>query len=263
MDPLQGEGHVDWQGRPWKAGDKEKGAHPNARYTAPAAQCPIIHPKWEDPKGVPISAMLFGGRRAKLAPLVYQSFNWRHGVYVGSSMASETTAAASGQVGVVRRDPMAMLPFCGYNIGGYFSHWLKLGEGREEKMPKIFHVNWFRTDDNGKFLWPGYGENLRVIEWIIGRCRGKNGAVETPIGYVPSADAINRDGIGVSADQMKALVAIDNDAWTKEAEDLSAFYKKVGKTLPAALEEERQDLLKRLTKPAKKASPRATAAKKK
>jgi phosphoenolpyruvate carboxykinase (GTP) len=204
--------------------------------------------------------MLFGGRRAKLAPLVYQSRSWQHGVFVGSSMASETTAAASGQVGVVRRDPMAMLPFCGYHVGDYFAHWLKMGFARDDKMPKIFHVNWFRTDDEGKFLWPGYGENIRVLRWIIDRCRGKGEAVETPIGWVPSSEAIDTNGIDVSAKQVKALLHVDPEAWRQEAEDLAGFYQKVGRTLPQDLEQERQGLLSRLEKPLK-SSRRITAKK--
>jgi phosphoenolpyruvate carboxykinase (GTP) len=245
MEPPAGTGHFDWQGRPWTPG-KEKGAHPNARYTAPAAQCPIIHPRWEDPRGVPISAILFGGRRAKLAPLVYQAFNWRHGVYVGSTMASETTAAATGQVGVVRRDPMAMLPFCGYDIGDYFAHWLSLGRGREEKMPRIFHVNWFRTDDEGRFLWPGYGENIRVLRWVLERCRGKGAAVETPIGWVPSPSGIDLSGLSVSEKQRDQLLRVDAEAWHAEAEHAADFYRRVGPTLPEELQEERRALLARL-----------------
>ena len=179
---------LDWKGEHWDGTDgAEKGAHPNSRFTAPAKNCPCISPEFDNPQGVPISAIVFGGRRAKTAPLVYQSRDWNHGVFVGSIMASETTAAATGAVGVVRRDPMAMLPFCGYHMGDYWQHWLDMGEKLGDKAPKIFNVNWFRTDDEGHFIWPGFGDNMRVLEWILNRCDGKADAVETPIGYEPKA----------------------------------------------------------------------------
>ena len=196
LDKNPPENAIDWQGRPWNGKtSEEKGAHPNSRFTAPAVNCPCISSEFENPAGVPISAIVFGGRRAKLAPLVYQSRSWNHGVFVGSIMASETTAAAAGAVGVVRRDPMAMLPFCGYNMADYWQHWIDIGAGLDEdKAPKIFNVNWFRKDDDGNFLWPGFGDNMRVLEWIIKRCEGKVDAEETAIGFVPKAEDINLEG---------------------------------------------------------------------
>jgi phosphoenolpyruvate carboxykinase (GTP) len=236
----------DWQGRPWKPGSGEKAAHPNARFTAPAHQCPSISPHWEAPEGVPISAMIFGGRRARLAPLVYQSFNWQHGVFVGAGMASETTAAATGAVGVVRRDPMAMLPFCGYNMADYFRHWLNMGT-RSQSVPKIFHVNWFRTDENGKFLWPGFGENLRVLKWIIDRVNGRGEAVETPIGYVPTPRALDLSGLDLPAGTVEELLRIDRAAWREEANGIAEFFKKFDTRLPQELWHEHAQLLSRLS----------------
>lgn len=236
---------IDWQGQPWTPSSGRKAAHPNARYTAPARQCPSISPHWEDPQGVPISAIIFGGRRARLAPLVYQSFNWQHGVFVGASMASETTAAATGKVGVVRRDPMAMIPFCGYNMADYFRHWLEMGAGRD-KMPMIFHVNWFRTDEEGNFLWPGFGENLRVLRWIIDRVNGRAAAVETPIGFVPTPDSLDLTGLDISMETMNKLLAIDREAWREEARSVAEFFNKFEDRLPAELWEEHRQLLARL-----------------
>ena len=214
LDKNPPENAIDWQGRPWNGKtSEEKGAHPNSRFTAPAVNCPCISSEFENPAGVPISAIVFGGRRAKLAPLVYQSRSWNHGVFVGSIMASETTAAAAGAVGVVRRDPMAMLPFCGYNMADYWQHWIDIGAGLDEdKAPKIFNVNWFRKDDDGNFLWPGFGDNMRVLEWIIKRCEGKVDAEETAIGFVPKAEDINLEGIEdeVSEDQLKEILSVDN-----------------------------------------------------
>lgn len=208
---------IDWLGNEWNKGDDEKAAaHPNSRFTAPAAQCPSISPEWENPQGVPVSAILFGGRRAKTAPLVYQSFDWNHGVFVGATMASETTAAAAGAVGVVRRDPMAMKPFIGYNAGDYFAHWLHMGT-LIEKKPLIFNVNWFRTDENGKFLWPGYGDNFRVLEWILKRCNNEVDAKTTPIGYVPFAKDIDLTGLdGFTEADVEHLLTVDKDVWAEE-----------------------------------------------
>lgn len=235
---------LDWKGNPWTPASSEKGANPNSRFTAPARNCPSISPQWESPQGVPISALIFGGRRAKVAPLVYQSFNWQHGVFVGATMASETTSAASGAVGVVRRDPMAMLPFCGYNMGDYFAHWLEMGK-RIPKPPQIFHVNWFRTDENGKFIWPGYGENFRAIKWILERCIGKGKAQETPIGYVPDEDAVDLNGLNISAATMKALLTVDREAWLEDLKDQESFFGKFDR-LPPAIREEMEGLKRRL-----------------
>ena len=241
------ENAVDWKGNPWHASTAtEKAAHPNSRFTAPAKNCPCVSPKFDDPEGVPISAMIFGGRRAKTAPLVYQSRSWKHGVFVGSTMASETTAAAAGAVGVVRRDPMAMLPFCGYHMGDYFAHWLEMGEKLGDKAPKIFNVNWFRTDDNGKFIWPGYGDNMRVLMWILGRCDGTAEAVETPIGFEPRPCDIEREGLDLSEETVASLLSVDKKLWQKEAEDITEFYKKFGDKLPKELSAELETLKKNL-----------------
>ncbi len=242
---------MDWTGKPWNGKEStEKGAHPNSRFTAPAINCPCISDQFENPDGVPISAFVFGGRRAKLAPLVYQSRDWNHGVFVGSIMASETTAAASGAVGVVRRDPMAMLPFCGYDMADYWKHWIEIGKGLDpEKAPKIFNVNWFRKDDEGNFLWPGFGDNLRVLDWIIDRCEGKVDAEETPIGFVPKAEDICLDGIEdeVSAAQLKEILSVDKSLWKDEVNGIDEFYKKFtdfGSVIPAELVNELETLKK-------------------
>jgi len=247
MDGEPPERGIDWLGRPWTKDSGEKGAHPNARFTAPASQCPSISKEWENPKGVPISAIIFGGRRAKVAPLVYEAFDWQHGVYVGATMASETTAAAMGKVGVVRRDPMAMLPFCGYNMADYFAHWLEMGK-KIPNPPRIFHVNWFRQDENGKFIWPGFGENLRVLKWIIERCEGKVSAKETPIGYVPYVDDLYLDGIDIDKETVEKLLEIDKELWLKEAEDSREFLSQFGDRLPKELIEENEKLKQRLSK---------------
>ncbi len=229
---------IDWKGNPWNGPEAtEKGAHPNSRFTALAANCPCVSKEFNNPAGVPIDAIVFGGRRAKTAPLVYQSLDWNHGVFVGSAMASETTAAAAGAVGVVRRDPMAMLPFCGYNMGDYFAHWLTMGT-KIPKAPKIFNVNWFRTDDEGHFIWPGFGDNMRVLMWILARCDGSVDAVETPIGYMPKAEDINIDGLDIDLDTVKGLLSVDNDLWLEDAKGLREFYNKidsVGNRMPKEL----------------------------
>ena len=248
LDKNPPENAMEWTGKPWNGKvDEIKGAHPNSRFTAPAKNCPCISSEFENPNGVPVSAIVFGGRRAKLAPLVYQSRDWNHGVFVGSIMASETTAAASGAVGVVRRDPMAMLPFCGYDMADYWQHWIDMGETLDpEKAPKIFNVNWFRKDDEGNFMWPGFGDNLRVLDWIINRCEGKVGADETAIGYLPKAEDINREGIEdeVSLEQLKSILDVDKKLWAEEAKGIEEFYAKFGDKLPKELKAELENLKK-------------------
>jgi phosphoenolpyruvate carboxykinase (GTP) len=237
-------GTINWRGQPWQPG-MGPAAHPNSRFTVPASQCPSISPHWEDPQGVPISAFIFGGRRARVAPLVYQSFNWPHGVFVGAGMGSETTAAATGAVGVTRRDPMAMLPFCGYNVGDYWGHWLEMGR-RMSNPPAIFHVNWFRKDNDGNFLWPGFGQNVRVLMWMLGRIRGTADARETPIGYVPTPDALDLDGLSLSPQTVERLLEVDTQDWKHEWADQGQFFQKFGDHLPAALAEEHAALKTRL-----------------
>lgn len=239
---------IDWKGNHWTEKEQAegvKGAHPNSRFTAPARNCPCISKEFDNPKGVPLSAIVFGGRRAKTAPLVYQSKDWNNGVFVGSIMASETTAAATGAVGVVRRDPMAMRPFAGYHMGDYFKHWIDMGK-KVKNQPKIFNVNWFRLDDDGKFLWPGFGENMRVLEWIIKRCEGEVDAVETPIGYVPKAEDIDLEGTDVTKETLEEILTVDKETWAKEAEGIEEFYKQFGDRLPAELSKELSDLKARL-----------------
>ncbi len=236
---------TDWKGNPWTPASKEKAAHPNSRFTAPIKQCPSASAEVDNPKGVPISAFIFGGRRERTAPLVYQSFDWNHGVFVGASMGSETTAAATGAVGVVRRDPFAMLPFCGYNMGDYWSHWLKIGQ-TSAKLPKIFHVNWFRKGEDGKFLWPGFGQNMRVLEWIVDRCEGRGAATDTPIGHVPAADALNARGAGVTSDTMNELLRVDADEWKVEHDGIGEYFAKFGDKLPAEMARQHARLGERL-----------------
>lgn len=235
---------TDWLGNPWTPDSGIKAAHPNSRFTAPASHCPAISPHWEDPQGVPISAILFGGRRAKTAPLVYQSFDWEHGVFIGSTMASETTAAAAGAVGVVRRDPMAMLPFCGYNMGDYFQHWLDMGDRIKDK-PLIFNVNWFRLTDDGDFAWPGFGDNFRVLEWILKRCNDEIDAVTTPIGYVPRPEDIVLDGLeDFTIEDLKPLLEVEADIWQEEIADIEEHFAKFDR-LPKALSAQLNDLKER------------------
>ncbi len=246
FDENPPENGLDWQGNPWNGKkSKEKGAHPNSRFTAPAKNCPCISSEFESPEGVPLSAIIFGGRRAKTAPLVYQSRNWQHGVFVGSTLASETTAAASGKVGVVRRDPMAMLPFCGYNMGDYFAHWLEMGE-KMSNAPKIFHVNWFRTNDRGEFIWPGFGDNFRVLEWILKRCENEVDAVETPIGNLPYAEDINFEQMNITEETVDNLLKIDVNSWLEDEKGIEEFYAKIGNTVPQQLKEELNNLKKNL-----------------
>jgi phosphoenolpyruvate carboxykinase (GTP) len=237
LDKNPPENALNWKGEKWDYTDGSNGAHPNSRFTAPASQCPCISGEFEAPQGVPLSALVFGGRRARTAPLIYQSRDWDHGVFVGSIMASETTAAASGAVGVVRRDPMAMLPFCGCHMGDYFAHWLDMGR-RVPNPPKIFNVNWFRTDDGGNFIWPGYGENMRVLEWIIKRAFGEAGAVESPIGYMPEPEDIDRDGLDLPLGTLRELLTVDRDLWREEVKGIREFYSKFGGKLPQKLNEE-------------------------
>ena len=247
LDKKTKKNAIDWKGQPWDGTTStEKGAHPNSRFTAPAINCPCISDKFNDPQGVPISAIIFGGRRAKTAPLVYQARDWEHGVFVGSVMASETTAAASGAVGVVRRDPMAMLPFCGYHMGDYFQHWLDMGKKLGDKAPKIFNVNWFRTDDEGHFIWPGFGDNMRVLMWILDRCEGKADAVETPIGYEPKPEDINIEGLNIDLDTLKGLLDVDKNLWKEDAAGIEEFYQKFGDKLPKELKAELETLKKNL-----------------
>jgi phosphoenolpyruvate carboxykinase (GTP) len=236
---------IDWRGRDWTPAVGEKAAHPNSRFTAPAKQCPSISPKFDDPQGVPISAFIFGGRRARVAPLVVQSFDWNHGVFLGASVASETTAAATGAVGVVRRDPMAMLPFCGYNMGDYFGHWLRMGT-LVAQPPEIFHVNWFRQNADGKFIWPGFGENVRVLRWILARCAGDGAGVESPIGTLPARGAIDLTGLDFPPAAMEDLLSVSADDWRAEAAGVAEFFAKFGDRLPPEMERQRQALVKRL-----------------
>ncbi len=254
LDKNPPENAIEWKGNPWnpsmfvKADKSTYAAHPNSRFTAPAENCPCISDEFNKGAGVPISAIIFGGRRAKCAPLVYQSKDWVNGVFVGSAMASETTAAAAGAVGVVRRDPMAMLPFCGYHMGDYFKHWLEMGEKLGDKAPKIFNVNWFRTDDDGNFLWPGFGDNMRVLNWIVDRCEGKADATETAIGYVPMPEDIDLTDLDMDMDTLKSILKVDKDVWTKEAAEIEEHYKKFGDRLPDALKDQLATLKENLNK---------------
>ncbi|MFN3583241.1 phosphoenolpyruvate carboxykinase (GTP) [Phenylobacterium sp.] len=249
---------IDWKGRPWTPDSDEPAAHPNARFTVPASQCPVAAPEWEDPAGVPISAILFGGRRASAVPLVTEARDWRHGVFMASNVASEGTAAAENAIGELRRDPFAMLPFCGYNMGDYFGHWLAMGEKADPaKLPRIYFVNWFRKDERGKFVWPGFGDNSRVLKWIVERLEGRAEAVETPIGRVPAKDSLDLTGVTLSDDQLDLLLTVDPEIWAQEAALIPAFYERFGDRLPQALWSEHQALLQRLEQAA---SPQVVAA---
>ncbi|MFC4587315.1 phosphoenolpyruvate carboxykinase (GTP) [Sphaerisporangium corydalis] len=238
---------TDWRGRDWTPDSAEPAAHPNARFTTPASQCPTIAPEWRDPEGVPISAILFGGRRATAVPLVTESFGWAHGVFLGANVASEKTAAAEGTVGELRRDPFAMLPFCGYNMGDYFAHWISVGQaGDADLLPRLYYVNWFRKDASGRFLWPGFGENSRVLKWIVERLNGEAGAVETPIGLLPLKGALDTEGLSVSEADMETLMSVDREAWKREAALVPEFFATFGTHLPEALWDEYHALVDRL-----------------
>jgi len=237
---------ASWTGEEWTPGSDKKAAHPNARFTAPAAQCPVIDPACEDPRGVPISAILFGGRRASGVPLVLEAFNWQHGTFLGAIMSSEMTAAAAGGVGQLRRDPMAMLPFCGYNMGDYFAHWLKIGQRQGAKLPRIFYVNWFRKNGAGKFLWPGYGDNIRVLKWVIERVGGGGSAVKTPIGHMPAEGAIDTTGLNIAPADLKELLSVRKEDWANEVSSIREHFAQFGDRLPAALNDEVNALEQRL-----------------
>lgn len=239
---------IDWQGQEWTSGCGRKAAHPNARFTAPAAQCPVIDPQWENPRGVKISAMLFGGRRPSTVPLVYEAFSWAHGVFIGATVASETTAAAAGEVGCIRRDPFAMLPFCGYHIADYFAHWLKIGRMTHPTfLPRIFAVNWFRKDENGAFLWPGYGENARVLQWIFERVHAAPNDIATPIGGVPSEGTVNTEGLEIGDSAIGQLTAVDIEAWRREAAAIEEYFESFGDKLPVGLALQLRELQERLS----------------
>ncbi len=243
---------VDWLRRPWTPAAGRRAAHPNSRFTTPASQCPSIAPEWEDPRGVPIDAILFGGRRGSVVPLVNEAFDWQHGTFLGATASSETTAASAGKVGQLRRDPMAMLPFCGYNMGDYFGHWLQIGRHSEaSKLPRIFYVNWFRTDEHGKFLWPGYGENSRVLKWIFERCDGKVHAVDTPIGRLPEPADLDTRGLDLPAANVAKVLSVDVDGWREELPLIEKHFAQFGGHLPQGMRDEVAGLAQRL-KAAKK-----------
>lgn len=243
--PADPRGMVDWQGQPWDPAGGQKAAHPNSRFTVPIRQCPVYTPQWDDPQGVPLSAILFGARRSTQVPLACESFNWQHGVYLGATLTSETTAAAAGATGVVRRDPMAMLPFCGYNMADYFRHWLAMGS-RLTQPPRIYRVNWFRRDAQGNFLWPGFGENMRVLEWIVNRCRREAEAVKTPIGFLPTPELLGAETLGLSSEAWKILLEVDPDAWLEAAHWQTEFFSTFGERFPAELLDEQRRLIQRL-----------------
>ena len=237
---------IDWKGRDWTPESKEPAAHPNGRFTAPAKQCPTIDPAWEDPKGVPISAIIFGGRRSSVIPLVYEAFSWRHGVFLGASTSSQMTAAAAGTVGKLRHDPFAMLPFCGYHMGDYFAHWLSMGSKSDPtRLPKIYYVNWFRKDQNGKYLWPGFGENSRVLKWIFERTSGSDNATQTPIGMIP--EKLDLSGLSISKEKMKELFEVDSQVWKGEAKELAEYFEMFGDRFPEGLQLELEELSSRLS----------------
>jgi phosphoenolpyruvate carboxykinase (GTP) len=242
-DPPPSEA-LDWQGRPWTPAAPEKAAHPNSRFTVPAIQCPSLSPEFANPNGVPIDAILFGARRQRRVPLVYEARSWQHGTFLGATLSSETTAAATGKVGVLRRDPMAMWPFCGYNMGDYFAHWLEFGA--LGAAPRVFRVNWFRTGPDGRYLWPGFGENLRVLKWIVERCEGRGEAIETPIGFVPTVQAIDRTGLDLSEADTAALLKVDPAEWVEAVTGQEYFFDSFGDRLPRAIREEHARLARRI-----------------
>ncbi len=247
ITPPNGDHLIDWKGRDWTPDSPEPAAHPNSRFTTPAAQCPIIAPEWDDPKGVPISAILFGGRRATTVPLVTESFDWAHGVFLGANISSEKTAAAEGKVGELRHDPFAMLPFCGYNMGDYFAYWLKIGRITDaSKLPRIFYVNWFRKDEAGRFLWPGYGENIRVLKWIMERLAGEAAAIRSPVGNLPAPGALDTDGLDIAESDLDVLLSVDADAWRREAALIPEYFHTFDGHLPGELWDMYRDLVDRL-----------------
>jgi phosphoenolpyruvate carboxykinase (GTP) len=237
---------TDWHGKPWHPHAESQAAHANARFTAPASQCPVIAPEWEDPKGVPISAILFGGRRATVVPLVHEARDWQHGTFLGSVMGSEKTAAATGKVGVLRRDPMAMLPFCGYNMADYWAHWLRIGRRPGAALPKLYYVNWFRKSAGGDFLWPGFGDNSRVLKWIFERCEGTAKAVETPIGNLPAPGALDTGGLDLGDEELSELLRVDVEGWLAEVRGISEYYDQFGSRTPRELRDELSALKRRL-----------------
>jgi phosphoenolpyruvate carboxykinase (GTP) len=239
------DGMLDWQGRPWDPKGTEKAAHPNSRFTAPAAQCPSISPEWQNPKGVPISAILFGARRQKLVPLVFEGESWQHGTFLGATLSSETTAAATGKVGVLRRDSMAMQPFCGYNMGDYFEHWLDVGK-KLSNPPRVFRVNWFRTDENGKFIWPGFGDNLRVLKWVLERCEGRGEAEKTAIGWVPTAGALDLKGVDLPEEKLESLLEVDPAEWREALPGQKEYFEKFGAHTPQGMWREHKQLAERI-----------------
>jgi phosphoenolpyruvate carboxykinase (GTP) len=243
-DPAPPEA-IDWQGRPWTPASAEKAAHPNSRFTTPAAECATLSPEFDNPNGVPIDAILFGARRQRRVPLVYEARSWQHGTFLGATLSSETTAAATGKVGVLRRDPMAMLPFCGYNMADYWGHWLEVGQSLS-RPPRIFRVNWFRTGDDGKFVWPGFGDNLRVLKWIVERCEGCGTAVETPIGLVPTPDALDRNGLSLSTEALVQLLRVDAAEWVEAVEGQEHYLHSFGSRLPKGIDDEHHELARRI-----------------
>jgi phosphoenolpyruvate carboxykinase (GTP) len=252
--PKKPETLIDWLGRPWTPDCGRKAAHPNARFTAPAGQCPAIAPEWEAPAGVPIDAILFGGRRANVVPLAIEAFDWQHGTFLGATTSSETTAAAVGKVGQLRRDPMAMLPFCGYHMGDYFAHWLRIGETAGARLPKIYYVNWFQQDDHGRFLWPGFGENSRILKWVFERCDGRGGARETPIGRVPHPGDLDLAGLNLPVENLARLLHVDVEAWQEELPSIREHFARFGDRLPDALNDELDGLEERLEEAARRAA---------